>query len=173
MNFYSSGSAGSVKLLWATIGLSLVAGCAPVRPGTPSVPGPGIPAPMITPWPPCPANRACVDVVMVDMGGGVKCPVATKYNTTLNASAQISKSGVKKIRWRAVDALGNQETGVTFSVFFDPFVGKAYQSTGGTVDSNNIKSSPADKVPPSNVDYKYTVTADGCNPLDPVIRVNN
>ena len=56
---------------------------------------------------------------------------------------------------------------VTFYVYFDPFVGRK-KSKDGKFTSKKLASPPAD------VQFKYTITADGgCSPLDPMIRIAN
>jgi hypothetical protein len=55
---------------------------------------------------------------------------------------------------------------IAFEVFFDPFRGKDISGTG-QADSKKL-----DTTVPTGVDFKYTIVVSGCQPLDPIIRVN-
>lgn len=109
----------------------------------------------------CPNKRACIEVVL-DKNN---CPVYTRYKDRLNGVPALVKDSTKKIRWFMVNFDGVQQN-VAFKVYFDPFRNVDVQGTG-MADSKRL-----DPDIPAGVEFKYTVVVEGCQPLDPIIRVN-
>jgi hypothetical protein len=149
------------KRLFTLFGVTMLAGCA----STVGVAQTSNASPKMLPA--CTANRICVDVIVVDVGD-IKCPVYTLYKGVLNGEPTITKGGGKKILWRTANTAGNAAPEVDFRVYFDPFVGQAYSGTGSVTSGVLASGSNA---PPSDVQFKYTITVDNCTPLDPMLRV--
>lgn len=118
----------------------------------------------------------CVEIVFVDLtisGTAVSCPFYTLYDGQINGIPDFSKANPdQRVLWRSVDVAGNRKNNVQYFIYFDPFVGRSASNPNGRFRSPPLKTG-AD-TPPSNVQFKYTVTADPlCPPLDPMIRIAN
>lgn len=112
---------------------------------------------------PVQAQGNIVDVKVTFAG---TCP-----ETVDKMEVDVTKTPPQRVRWTAYDAQGAPLTTVSYDIFFDPFVGPSL------VDSNKdgvITSKPVSSKAPATaagVQYKYTIMAEGCTPLDPFIRV--
>jgi hypothetical protein len=156
--------------LAAAIALTILTGCVTTH-NEDNNNGPGGPKRTLSA---CDTSKyICVDVIFADIPDGSRgtntCPVYTEVGGVLNKEANISLDSRKKIRWRSADIERNVIDTIEFSVFFDPFVGKSY-SGKEKIDSKVLASGP--NKPPAGVVFKYTITVDDCDPLDPMIRIN-
>lgn len=90
------------------------------------------------------------------------CPVEVD-----NWAVIVKKTGPKpKVRWKAVNTDGTDNTTVAFQILFDPFVGPPLATTNGVVTSPPVQGTT-----PQNVLFKYTIRSGTCAALDPFIRI--
>jgi hypothetical protein len=108
----------------------------------------------------CPDKRLCVEVV-VDGSG---CPSYTRYEGVKDKWPVLEKTSAKKMLWYIVNEQGDEQR-IAFKAYFDPFQ-KPEVSGVGSAKSKNL-----DRNVPTGVSFKYTVVVDGCEPLDPMIRI--
>jgi hypothetical protein len=125
------------------------------------------------------AKMASICVVF-DVAG---CPVYTVYGGKLNALPELERApgpnGVNKLRWQAVQLQSKgtyQAIAADYRIFFDPFQGAPIKTTGnkGAATSQPLGCGGGCELP-GGVEFKYTVQAEskpGCDPLDPMFRVN-
>ncbi len=108
----------------------------------------------------CPNKRECVNIV-VDGNG---CPQYTTYNGVKDAVPNLSKTRARRMWWYIVDTNATEQQ-IEFQAYFDPFK-KPELSGVGRAESQRL-----DRNVPTGVNFKYTVTVDGCTPMDPLIRI--
>lgn len=91
------------------------------------------------------------------------CPTAVD-----NWVPTLSKAPPERVRWIPYELDGTTlKENAVFDIHFDPFVGPSpIERKDGTVLSPPVSGNA-----PTGVLYKYTVTAPGCPPLDPYIRI--
>jgi len=118
--------------------------------------------------------------VVFDIAG---CPVYTVYGGKLNALPELERApgpnGVNKLRWQAVQLQSKgtyHAIAADYRIFFDPFQGAPIKTTGnkGAATSQPLGCGGGCELP-GGVEFKYTVQAEskpGCDPLDPMFRVN-
>lgn len=121
-------------------------------------------------------NFICVEIVFIDLtldSTAVSCPFYTLFDGQINGVPDFSKADPsQRVLWRSVDVAGVRKTDVEYFIYFDPFIGRSKSTPRGRFRSPALKT--GEDAPPSDVQFKYTVTADDlCPPLDPMIRIAN
>ncbi len=122
------------------------------------------------------AGDTLYTLVIVSPGtnGNPDCPVyVTNFSVTIDRN-----DTPRKLAWAPKVLDPNSPTGFSpfdldFDVIFDPFEGPTALETLTTPAYTKRTVNPIvfGSIPDNDIDYKYTLYTDGCDPIDPYVRI--
>ncbi|TGD71851.1 hypothetical protein E4634_17205 [Mangrovimicrobium sediminis] len=113
-------------------------------------------------------------IVSPGSNGSPDCPVyVTNFSVTIDRN-----DSPRKLAWAPKVLDPNSPTGFSpfdldFNVIFDPFEGPTALETMTTPAYTKRTVNPIvfGSIPDNDIDYKYTLYTDGCDPIDPYVRI--